>query len=338
MEQSPYIRAMSALYQGRRGDRPAVANPTSIVCHDLMEQTGISFPEAHLDYKMMADLAIAGHEIAGFDSVMPEYSVNQEAAALGCTIDWGDKNQMPTAKDFPYADFRDIVVSDNLLEKPPIKVVLDAISYLRTHIGGKAMIIGKVMGPWTLAYHMAGTENFLLQVGLGEDDKVRKILDQLMPVTIAHLNAQFQAGADVVTLADHCTRNLISPAHYEQFLLPLHKIIAQEVSGPIILHVCGECSDRLELFARTGFTAYHFEWSVGALRAVEAIGDCMTLFGCINNAQTLYQGTPEDVYKQTRTAIEAGVDAICPECAIPLSTPLENLKAIVAAAKEGFGK
>ena len=336
MQQSPYIRAMSALYQGRRYDRPAVANPTSIACQELMQMTGARFPEAHLDYKMMADLAIAGHEIVGFDAVMPEFSVVQEAAALGCTVDWGDQDQMPTTKDFPFADFSDIQMPENFLEMPSIRVVLDAIAHLRKYVGGQAMIMGKVMGPWTLAYHMAGTENFLLQVGLGEDAKVRKMMDQLLPVSIANLNAQFEAGADVVTLADHCTRNLVSPQHYEKLLLPYHQTIAHEVGGPIVLHVCGECSDRLDLFAQTGFTAYHFEWSVGARHAVEAIGDRMTLFGCINNPQTLFQGTPEDAYQQARTAIEAGVDVICPECAIPLSTPLDNLKAIVEAAKAGF--
>jgi uroporphyrinogen-III decarboxylase len=35
-------------------------------------------------------------------------------------------------------------------------------------------------------------------------------------------------------------------------------------------------------------------------------------------------------------ACHAGVDVLCPECAIPCSTPLENLKAIVDAAKEGY--
>jgi [methyl-Co(III) methanol-specific corrinoid protein]:coenzyme M methyltransferase len=338
MDQSPYRIAMSALYQGRQGARPAAANPTSIVCHGLMDATGISFPEAHHDYRQMADLALAGHEIAGFDSVMPEYSVDQEAAALGCTVDWGDRDNMPTAKDFPYADFRDIEVPDNLLEKPSIKVVLEALEYLRRHVGGRVQVIGKVMGPWTLSYHMAGTENFLLQVGLGETDKVRKMMDQLMPVTIMHANAQFQAGADVVCLGDHATRNLVGPNHYRELLLPLHKIIAQEVTGPVILHVCGECSDRLEAFAETGFQAYHFEWAVGPERAVETIGDRMTLYGCVNNAQTLYSGTPEDAYRQARQALAAGVDAVCPECAIPLATPLENLQAVAKAAKDGFPK
>ncbi|HEX05444.1 MAG TPA: MtaA/CmuA family methyltransferase, partial [Bacteroidetes bacterium] len=52
--------------------------------------------------------------------------------------------------------------------------------------------------------------------------------------------------------------------------------------------------------------------------------------------ETLYQGTPEDVYKQARYAIDAGVDIIGPECATPLSTPMDNLKAIVSAVHEGY--
>jgi integrase len=36
------------------------------------------------------------------------------------------------------------------------------------------------------------------------------------------------------------------------------------------------------------------------------------------------------------TCIEAGVDIIGPECAIPLQTPIRNLQAIVEAAKAGY--
>jgi uroporphyrinogen-III decarboxylase len=55
---------------------------------------------------------------------------------------------------------------------------------------------------------MAGTQNFLLNVGMEEKDKVVHMLEQLMPVTIAYAKAQFQAGADAVVLADHATGNL----------------------------------------------------------------------------------------------------------------------------------
>jgi len=60
------------------------------------------------------------------------------------------------------------------------------------------------------------------------------------------------------------------------------------------------------------------------------------LVGNLNNPRTLFQGTPEDVYRQARYAIEAGVHIIGPECAVPLSTPLANLQAIPAAVGEGY--
>ena len=68
------------------------------------DDAGVSFPTAHLDAKAMADLARPGRAL-GFDTVMPEYSVQQEAAALGCAVDWGDRDRMPDNKDFPNEDF-----------------------------------------------------------------------------------------------------------------------------------------------------------------------------------------------------------------------------------------
>ncbi len=336
MKSSSYNLVMSALFNGRKGERPPAVNPTSIACHDLMDAVNVFFPEAHLNANAMAELALAGHELIGFDTVMPEYSVDQEVAALGSEVDWGDRNRMPDTKSFLHEDFSDIIVPDDFLERPSLRVVLDALSILRRHVGGRVAIIGKVMGPWTLSYHMAGTQNFLLQIGLGEKEKVRKMLDQLTPVTIASARAQFQAGADIVVLADHATGNLVGAYHYEELLLPYHKRLTAEIEGPLILHVCGNCTDRLELFAEAGFDAYHFEWTVDAKSAVERVGNRMSLVGNINNAQALYQGTPEEVYNQARSAIEAGVHMIGPECAIPLATPLENLKAIIAAVHKGY--
>ena len=336
MKSKPYNLVMSALFNGRKGERPPVVNPTSIACHDLMDACGVSFPEAHLNAEAMAELAMAGHEIVGFDTVMPEYSVHQEAAALGCDMDWGDRDKMPDAKSFPHSDFSDVRVPDDFLEQPSMQVVLDALSILRKRVGGKVAIIGKCMGPWTLAYHMAGTQNLLLQVGMGEKEKVVKMLRQLMPATIASARAQFEAGADVVVLADHATGNLVGSYHYSEYLLPIHKELTAEIEGPLILHVCGDCTDRLEMFADAGFDAYHHEWQVDAKAAVQRVGDRMSLVGNVNNAQVLYQGNPDDVRKQVRYAVEAGMHMIGPECAIPLSTPVENLKAIVAAAHEGY--
>jgi [methyl-Co(III) methanol-specific corrinoid protein]:coenzyme M methyltransferase len=336
MKDTSYSLVMSALFNGRKGSRPPVGNPTSIVCHGLMDACGVPFPDAHLNANAMAELALAGHELLGFDTVMPEYSVHQESAALGCDVDWGGRDRMPDARNFPHSDFSDIQVPENLLEKPSMKVVLDALSSLRRHVGGQVAIWGKVMGPWTLSYHMAGTQNLLLAVGMGEKGKVLRMLRQLMEVTVAYANAQLRAGADAVVVADHVTRNLVGPYTYEEYLLPIHQEVMARIHGPVILHVCGNCSDRLHLFAQSGVDAYHFEWQVDARFAVEQIGDRVSLVGNVNNPRVLLQGTPEEVHEQARYAIGAGVHIIGPECAIPLATPMENLRAIVEAAREGY--
>jgi len=146
MKLNSHTLVMSAMFGGRRGLRPPVGNPTSIACHGLMERAGVFFPEAHLNSDAMAELALAGHEVVGFDTVMPEYSVVQEAAALGARVDWGDWDKMPDVREFPNADFSDIVMPSDFLEKPSCRVLLDALSILRRHVGGRVAIIGKVMG------------------------------------------------------------------------------------------------------------------------------------------------------------------------------------------------
>lgn len=66
MRSSGYQLVMSAMFKGRKGERPPSGTPTSIACHELMDATGVSFPEAHLNASAMAELALGGHEIIGF--------------------------------------------------------------------------------------------------------------------------------------------------------------------------------------------------------------------------------------------------------------------------------
>lgn len=333
---TPKRQFLSGLFGGRKGDRISVANPTSIVSIELMEKTGIFFPEAHLDPKKMAQLAAGGYEILGFDTIMPEFSVQQEAEALGCVVDWGSPSMMPDAKTHPMKEVEDLQIPENILEKPSMRVVLEALELLRKDYGNYVGIVGKVMGPWTLSYHLAGVQEFLLWT-IVDPDKVRAALERLKEVSILFAQAQLQAGADAVVIADHATGDLVSPKTYQDFLLPVHQEMNQRIGGPTILHLCGNCSDRLRLFVEAGFDAYHFEWQVDAKMAVRIINREMSLIGNISNRGVLFGGTPEDVYKQARYSIEAGVDILAPECAVPLQTPLVNLKAIVEAAREGYG-
>ena len=56
--------------------------------------------------------------------------------------------------------------------------------------------------------------------------------------------------------------------------------------------------------------------------------------GNINNPTTLYARGPAEVRDEVFACLDAGVQMIAPECAIPLATKLENLMAIPESVRE----
>ena len=328
---SPRRRFLAAILGGRVA-RPAVGSPTSVATVDQMEATGASFPEVHLDGRAMARLAAGACDILGYDAIMPVFSVVQEAAALGCPVDWGALDTMPTVQAPLWTEPDQVRLPADLLERPPLRAVLDAIRMLRAEYGHRVAIIGKVMGPWTLAYHVYGLQEFLSDTLLAPE-RVRGFLDALSAVPLAFGRAQIAAGADLLCLADHATGDLVRASMYRDLLLPIHRRLVRELGGPTVLHICGDTLDRLGYIADAGFDAFHFDSKVDAADAVRAVGTRLSLVGNVNNPETLLRGTPEDAAAEARYAVEAGVRVIGPECAIPLHTPLENLIAIRRAVE-----
>ena len=43
-------------------------------------------------------------EVVGFDRVMPDFSIAQEATARGCQVDWSDTDMMSNPTAAPWAD------------------------------------------------------------------------------------------------------------------------------------------------------------------------------------------------------------------------------------------
>jgi MtaA/CmuA family methyltransferase len=327
---SPKVRFLTALLGGRP-DRVPVGNVVSVATVELMERAGAWFPRAHLDPAEMARLAAAGHEILGYDTIMPVFSVVQESAALGCQINWGDAEMMPGAISHPFAGGAPLRIPGGWMDAPSIRVVLDALSLLRRRYGDRVVIAGKAMGPWSLSYHMMGIEEFLVST-ITDPDRARRSLEVLTEVAIAFARAQAQAGADIICLADHATGGMVSPRMYRELLLPIHRQIVAAVGCPIVLHCCGDTTDRLDAFADAGFTCYHFESKVRLQAAVAAAAGRMTLMGNINNPELLLSGTPEEVAAACREVLAAGVQILAPECAVPLRTPTANLRALVDVA------
>jgi len=87
-----------ALLAGKEADRPAAVAVVSVATAEACRRLGFPFEQTHLDADKMTALAAYAHTELGFDSVMPYFSVVQEAAALGCDVNWGSGDMMPYVK------------------------------------------------------------------------------------------------------------------------------------------------------------------------------------------------------------------------------------------------
>ncbi len=313
--------------------RLATGSATSVITIDLMKKVGVYFPEAHTDAEKMAGLAAAGATIIGFDNVMPLFSVCHESVALGCREDWGAIDRMPDCRSTRFSLEDDITVPKDFLRHPSCQVPLKALKLLKKRYGTEIAVVGKVFGPWTLGYHLFGVENFLVGA-LMNPDAVKRYIDRFKEVTIAFGQAQIDAGADALCLADHATRDLCSPAMYRDFLLETHHEMSERISCPIILHICGETSDRIEYIRRTNIACYHFEEKVGACKARELVGETMALMGGTSNLDIIRTGTPEQIRENINRNVACNIDILGPECAVPLDAPYENMRYFVEEVKK----
>ncbi len=328
---TPRRRFLSALFRGRVDKVPA-CSLSSVMTVELMDMVDAPFPEAHLDAEMMARLAATSHDVLGMDTIMPVWHSQLESDALGGVTDWAEKDNWPAPSKFVIGDPSEVVIPDDFREQPTMKTVTDAMRLLRKRYPDVA-IVGKVYGPWSVAYQMVGIEDFLMDTIL-DPDKVRRYLDAFLPACIDSARAQFEAGADAVMWADHTTGDLCSAETYRDFLLEMHQQITQEIGGPSVFHCCGKTIDRVHLFANAGWDCFHFESQVDAREAREAAGERMSLFGNLNNPTLLYQGTADDVYQACWDLMDAGVDGLAPEGSVPLITRNEPLQAIARAAAD----
>ena len=79
---------------------------------------------------------------------------------------------------------------------------------------------------------------------------------------------------------------------------------------------------------------FHFDSKNDPQQAMDVVSGRIMLAGNINNPETLYARGPDQVRSEVYKCLDAGVQMIAPECAIPLATKLENLLEIPKSVKD----
>ena len=331
-------RVLKAL-QGEPVDRLPVLCVNQTATYEQMEILGAAWPEANSEAEKMAELAAGSHLILGFDAVRLPFCQTIEAEAMGCVLKKGGRMNLPSVQKHPYnIDANEVSVPDDFLRLGRIPQLLEGIRLLKARVGTTALVIGGIIGPYSTAGNLLGTEE-LLRKSFRQPEKLANFLAAGTQIGLALAKAEIAAGADVICIEDMlASLGLVSPNIFREVILPWHNHLVPAIgSVPVIMHICGALDEVLGDVADTGVDAISVEDKVNAKAAVAKLtakNHPVALIGGVSALQSLYAGTAEQVKTAVHQAAEAGYRMIAPSCAIAPATSLINLRAMVSAAEE----
>jgi [methyl-Co(III) methanol-specific corrinoid protein]:coenzyme M methyltransferase len=317
-------------------DRAPVVGVTSVVTVELMRQMGTRWPDAHHDPELMVRAGAAAHAVCGLESVKVPFDMGVESGALGAAIDYGGEATLPKILAPTFRSPEALAVGDDFPSRGRIPVVLEAIRIARKRYGDGVPVISSVLGPFTVAGCLFGVETLLVWM-IDEPETVHAAMQKTTRLAGMYIREQFRAGAHVVQVGEPtASGDLISPAQYAEFVAPYHGELTRAGDLPLITHICGNITRQLPHLAALGFRGISFDVKTDIQAARTHLKGKKALIGYVPTG-LLLNGTPAEVGRAASECLREGVDALNAGCAVPPETPLENIRAMVAAATSAPG-
>ncbi|HEU4350469.1 MAG TPA: uroporphyrinogen decarboxylase [Burkholderiales bacterium] len=201
------------------------------------------------------------------------------------------------------ADIRRIAAPDPATE---LRYVLDAVRESRAQIAGRVPLIGFSGSPFTLACYMvegAGSDDWRMLKTLlhTRPDLLHRILEVNTRAVADYLNAQIEAGADVVMLFD-TWGGILAHDDYETFSLSYtRRVFAQIKKAPSILFTKGG-NPWLGAMMQSGCSAVGLDWTTDPRAARRLAAGRVALQGNLDPAALF--APPERVREAARKVID----------------------------------
>ncbi len=332
---TPRDRVLSAL-RGEEVDRTPVSSVTQVGIVEAMERVGIYWPDAHRDAEKMARLGTSLYQLAGLEAARVPFDITVQAEAFGCQIEGGKVDQTPAVKAPAFSSPDQMAVPGDFLSRGRIPIVLKAAGLLRKDHPDLPAIVG-IEGAATVAGHLLGIEN-ILKWTIKKRDSVTKAFDVTGKANAEYVKAALDAGADIICYVEPvASPELLPPRDFIALIKPKLQEISSLISrkGAVgVLHICGNVRLILREMADSGFQGLSIEEKVDITTAREIIGGKKpAIVGNISPAKVLLRGKPDEIRQEAKKILDAGVDVLAPGCGIAPHTPLENVRALVNAAK-----
>lgn len=329
-------RFMAAL-KGEPVDRLPVISVCQHATYEQMEQLDSYWPDALHDAGLMARLAGGAYSVLGFDAVRVPFCQTHEAEVFGAVLKDGGKTGLPSIQKHPNKVGDTVEFPDDFLSRGRIPQLLEAIRILKDTVGDKVIVMGGIIGPFSIGSMFVEVTEFLMATFKKPESIIPFIeLGERAGTMLA--KAMIEAGADVIVVEDMmASLDMISPKIYRQLAAPYSKKQFEQLDVPTIIHICGKLDNIMVDIARTGCSAISVEPVVNvpaALEKFKAEGITTPLIGGVDPVHTLFSAEAEKVKEETREAIAKGFAMISPGCAVPPATKTVNLTAMVDAANE----
>lgn len=304
-----------------------------------------NFQEFFQDGDAIADGQIKAWQHFGHDVVLIENGTAALAEACGVQVehikDSAPITTQPAIKSLAEVD--NLKVPDPYKD-PLLSELLKATQVVVNEIGDKAFIMGRAdQGPFSLACEIRGLENFMMDLAVGTElDKVHQLLDYCRQVTEQFAMAQIEQGAHATSIGDSPSGpDLVSPKYYREFAYPYVKQLVSNLKKKDIIlsyHICGNSTPIIHDMVKTGAAIIEVDQKADQKTCKAAAAEKATLLGPIDPSEVMAMGTPALVIEKCKEALEnlspGGGFILGPGCALPSSTPYENIDAMIEAAKK----
>ena len=308
------------------------------------EYSGLPYDEVLTSGEKIADAQIKLWERLGHDMLLVENGTTAMVAALGCEIVYPKDMSPYVAKRIlgnSLKDYKKLKMIDPY-EEGPIKELLKASTILRREIGDKACIMGRAdQGPFSIAVALRGMENFMIDL-TDEDnhEDIHNLIDFCTEAYLKFAEAQIKSGAHCTSMGDGWAGpTLVSPAIYEEFAFPYQKRIGDFMKEKGYIssnHYCGKSTKIVPRLVETGIKILEIDDTTDLKVTAECARGKTCILGNVSTT-VMHLGTPDEVRKLAIEAIETvgknGGLILGPGCALSGNTPLENVDALIDAAK-----
>lgn len=307
----------------------------NMITVDLMETCKVTWPDAHTNAQMMADLALASYENGCFENVGVPFCMTVEAENLGAEVTLGTEIYEPHVTGYALNSVLDWKgINPKGVESGRSKVVLDAIRILKEK-NLDVPIVGNITGPISTASSVIEPVDFYKSLRKHKEES-HEYLTFVTEQLIAFARAQIEAGADVIAISDPSgTGEILGPKLFEEYAVKYLNMLLdgiQDVKLGTIVHICGQMKSVYRQIDMVHSDALSFDSVVPMQEARKNLAD-RVLMGNVS-AYTLEFGKPEKVAELTRFCADSGSDIISPACGLGTKSPITNIQAILKTLKE----